>query len=90
MYTVYVIWFVGPTLVSLHRSDLGRLFLTNALLLFTLLLSDSVCTSDKERIKVSLYGGLKLEGEILVRAGTGRVNTSLYMRCMIRNSSIFK
>ena len=26
----------------------------------------SVCSSDKERIKISLYGGLKLNGEILV------------------------
>ena len=27
----------------------------------------SVCPADKDRIKVSLYGGLKLEGEVLVR-----------------------
>ena len=32
--------------------------------------SYSVCTADKERIKISLYGGLKLEGEILVRSSS--------------------
>ena len=26
----------------------------------------SVCPSGKDRVKISLYGGLKLEGEILV------------------------
>ena len=74
IYTVYCIctyhlvcW---PNTLCLHWSDFDCLFLTNnhgkRLLLHSLLLSASVCTSDKERIKVSLYGGLKLEGEVLV------------------------
>ena len=30
----------------------------------------SVCSAERERIKISIYGGLSLQGEVLVRAST--------------------